>query len=104
MSDHLAAMFDLIVRRPFRRSAIDAAAGSDIRAKVAEFGVKFSVPFGGYKGRCLPWSPHLNWAEVFWFEYLRDYAQPMVHLAGKEVEFVLTYLSGVLEFVNGTLP
>ena len=96
------ALFDLISRRPFRRSAIDQESAQDVQAKIARYGVNFSVPFGGYKGSGLLCSPSLNWAEVVWMDYLRSYAEPMTRLVSTEIEFALTYLSGVLGFINLT--
>ena len=102
----MSSLIETIVRRPYRRSAVDESTQADIAEKVARAQeqcqpVKFSVPFGGYKLAHLPHSPHLNWAEVFWLNYLRDYAEPIAvsHPAG--VVFSFSYMSGVLSFING---
>jgi hypothetical protein len=73
----------------------------DIVNKISRNGVSFSLPSGGYKSRWLPYSPHINWAEVLWLDYLRQYAEPMIELSEQDIEFTLTYLSGVLGFING---
>ncbi|AWB33019.1 hypothetical protein [Orrella marina] len=101
-SANLVSLVNLITRRPYRRSAIVAETALDIQKKVTRYGVRFSVPFGGYKGLGLPDSPSLNWAEVAWLDYLRAYAEPMTRWVDTEIEFAFTYLSGVLSFINHT--
>lgn len=81
---------------------MDPATLQDIQAKITRNGLRFSVPFGGYKSRGLPCSPHINWAEVLWLDYLRQYAEPMVTWVNEDIEFALSYMSGVLQFINGT--
>ena len=98
-------LIQTILRRPYRRTAVDESTLQDIAKKAAmaqEQGkpLKFSVPFGGYKHSKIPYSPHLNWAEVFWLDYLRSYAEPIVKLHPAGVIFSLSYMSGVLNFIN----
>lgn len=102
MTDSSFVLLRLVTRRPFRRSAVDAVTVEDIATKIRSHGLRFSLPFGGYKARGLASSPRLNWAEVLWLDYLRSYAEPMTALVDEEIEFALTYLSGVLCFINGT--
>ncbi len=101
MPEAIDQLSRLITRRPFRRSAIDQLTLQDIVKKISRYGVRFSVPFGGYKSRWLPHSPHINWAEVLWLDYLRQYAEPMKAWVGQDIDFAFTYVSGVLGFVNG---
>lgn len=100
------ALLKLIVRRPFRRSQADNATQADIIGKLSQSlrdqqPIKFSVPFGGYKHPQLPHSPAINLAETFWLNYLRSYAEPMVALYPAGVTFSFTYMSGVIEAING---
>ena len=101
----LRTLHQLVVRRPFRRSRVDDETSQDIRNKLQrvteEQGpISFSVPFGGYKAPQLLHSPHLNWAEVFWLDYLRSYAQPLADLYAGGVVFSFSYMSGVLAVIN----
>ena len=102
MLESISQLSRLIARRPYRRSSIDDETLKDIVTKVSKYGVRFSVPFGGYKSNWLPRSPHINWAEILWLDYLRQYAEPMISLVEGDVEFAFTYMSGVLDFINGT--
>lgn len=95
----------LITARPWRRSAVDAATVAAITTRVRQAlrdgaPIEFSLPFGGYRSWRLPSSPNLDWAEVFWIRYLRGYADRLaaVHPAG--VRLSLTYVGGVLGWVN----
>lgn len=101
----LSKLIQTIIRKPYRRTAVDQSTLQDITIKVNAARKKceslsFSVPFGGYKHSDLPCSPHLNWAEVFWLDYLRSYAEPIVKLHPPGVVFSLSYMSGVLAFIN----
>lgn len=102
MPDSIHEILRLITRRPFRRSSINEDTRQDILKKISHHRVRFSIPFGGYKSRYLPGSPHINWAEVLWLDYLRQYAEPMIKWVNSDVEFAFTYMSGVLGFINGT--
>ncbi|RUO78387.1 NTP transferase domain-containing protein [Pseudidiomarina taiwanensis] len=102
----LDTLYKLIVRRPYRRSAVAKDLSDDIYRKLAaaiatQEPIKFSVPFGGYKHPDAPASPKPNLAETFWLEYLREYAAPLAELHTAGVEFTLTYTSGVIENING---
>lgn len=102
MPDSIHQLSRLITRRPFRRSSIDDDTLHDVVTKISRFGVRFSIPFGGYKSRWLPNCPHINWAEVLWLDYLRQYAEPMTSWIDQDIEFAFSYMSGVLGFINGT--
>jgi hypothetical protein len=102
MPDAIHQLSHLITRRPFRRSSLDDDTLQDIVTKVTRFGVRFSIPFGGYKSSWLPNSPHINWAEILWLDYLRHYAEPMLGWIDQDIEFAFSYMSGVLGFINGT--
>ncbi|WP_018387470.1 hypothetical protein [Ancylobacter sp. FA202] len=96
----------LICAKPWRRSRVDAATGSDIRAKVtaaraAGAPIEFAVPFGGYKGALQPSAPHPDWAELFWIGYLRRYAESFAAAHPAGVLFSLSYFHGVLGAING---
>ena len=100
------SLVELITRKPFRRTAVDADTLEDIKRKASmaqstASPLEFSLPFGGYKARDLPGGPHLNWAEVFWLEYLRRYATPLAEQHAPGVVISFSYVSGVLEFING---
>ena len=102
-------LFLLIVRRPFRRTAVDFATATDIRQKIdqaihSQQPIRFSLPFGGYKAAHLTHQPHLNWAEVFWLDYLRQYAEPLAQRCEQGVVFSFSYMSGVLPLMNQTDP
>lgn len=102
----MSKLVQAIVRRPYRRTAVDESTLQDIATKASLAQeqwkpLKFSVPFGGYKHINLPYSPHLNWAEVFWLDYLRSYAEPIAKLHPPGIVFSLSYMSGVLSFING---
>lgn len=102
MDDAVGKLSPLITRRPFRRSTVDQETLQDIIKKISHHGVRFSIPFGGYKSRWIPNSPNINWAEVLWLDYLRQYAEPMTAWVDYDIEFAFTYMSGVLGFINGT--
>ena len=102
MHEPIHQLFGLITRKPFRRSSIDEETTNDIFQKISRYGVQFSVPFGGYKSRWTPHSPSINWAEVLWLDYLRQYAEPMRCWIDQDIDFAFTYMSGVLSFINGT--
>jgi hypothetical protein len=95
----------LIVARPWRRSAVDPATAADIAAKVrravaAGAPIEFSLPFGGYRGWHLPSAPNLDWSEVFWIDYLRSFGQRFAALHPAGVRIALSYVGGVLAWVN----
>lgn len=103
-----------ITRRPFRRSATSAETYQDIVNKVrlaesTHMPLQFSVPFGAYKHHLAPMAPHINWAEIFWFDYLTQYANAIqqhvywLHPTANTPAVVIafTYTSGVLSFING---
>jgi len=101
----IAALVSAITARPWRRSAVDAATADDIARKVADAvaagrPLEFSVPFGGYKGWRLAAFPHADWAELFWIDYLRRYAERLAALHAPGVVVTLTCLRGVLGWVN----
>lgn len=98
-------IIQLIVARPWRRSAVDAATAADIARKVqaavtAGAPIEFSLPFGGYRGWQLPGAPDPDWAEVFWIDYLRSFAQRIAAEYPPGVQLALTYVGGVLGWVN----
>jgi hypothetical protein len=94
-----------IVARPWRRSAVDPATAADIDAKVrravvAGAPIEFSLPFGGYRGWHLPSAPDPDWSEVFWIDYLRSFGQRIAALHPAGVQFALSFVGGVLAWVN----
>jgi hypothetical protein len=95
----------IILARPWRRSAACEQTQMDIGKKVGRAiemrtPIEFSVPFGGYKGWRLYSSPHLDWAEVFWIDYLRSFAARIAALHNPGVIIYLTYIGGVLDWMN----
>ena len=95
----------LIAARPWRRSAVDAATAADMAAKVARAvaagaPIEFSLPFGGYRGWQLPSAPDPDWSEVFWIDYLRSFAERIVAVHPAGVRIALSYVGGVLGWVN----
>ncbi|MCX5969135.1 MAG: hypothetical protein NTV57_16185 [Cyanobacteria bacterium] len=105
MADQLTKLRQLAAARPWRRSALDPASASDLTAKLSlaveqQQPIRFSVPFGGYKGWRQPTAPWPNWAEVFWLAHLRRYGERLsaVHRPGMEIS--LSYCSGVLAAIN----
>lgn len=103
--DAVTALTSAITARPWRRSAVDSATLADIQRKVADAvetdsPLEFSVPFGGYKSWRLLSFPHLDWAELFWIDYLRRYAERLAALHAPGVVLSFTYLRGVLGWVN----
>lgn len=100
------AITQLICAKPFRRSAVDAATATDIQSKVetainSKQPIHFSVPFGGYKALHQPLAPHINWAEVFWLDYLRSYGRRIAAQHEPGVVFSFSYFSAVLDWLNG---
>jgi hypothetical protein len=98
-------LLQLATARPWRRSALDAASEQDLRSKLSaavrqQRPIRFSVPFGGYKGWRQATAPWPNWAEVFWLEHLRRYAERLQAVHGPGVEISLSYCSGVLGMIN----
>ncbi len=99
------AVVGLITARPWRRSAVDAATLAAISCKVRQAlrqdaPIEFSLPFGGYRSWRLPSYPHLDWAEVFWIRYLHAYARRIVAVHPAGVRISLSYVGGVLGWVN----
>lgn len=95
----------LILEKPWRRTAVSNETCLDIEDKVSlavRSGrpIEFSVPFGGYKSWRLPAFPHVDWAEIFWIDYLRSFAERISSLYAPGVVFYLTYVGGVLGWVN----
>ena len=104
-SANLQEITRLVVARPWRRTAVDAATLSDLQRKIGEAiqeerPIEFSLPFGGYKGWRTPCAPNLDWAEVFWLDYFRHYAERIVALHAPGVIVSLTCMRGVLEWIN----
>jgi len=100
-----AHILQLLAARPWRRSAVDPATAADLAAKVeravaAGAPIEFSLPFGGYRGCHLPSAPDPDWSEVFWIDYLRGFAQRIAAVHPTGVEICLTYVGGVLAWVN----
>jgi hypothetical protein len=96
---------EVVVARPWRRSAVDAATAADLEAKIqravdTEQPIAFSLPFGGYRGWQLPSAPYPDWAEVFWIDYLRSFAERITALHPAGVEISLSYVGGALDWVN----
>jgi hypothetical protein len=84
---------------------VDPATAADIAAKVgravvAGAPIEFSLPFGGYRGWQLPSAPDLDWSEVFWIDYLRSFGQRIAALHPAGVRIALSYVGGVLAWVN----
>lgn len=95
----------IIVARPWRRSAVDPATLIDIKRKVcnavfANHPIEFSVPFGGYKSWRLESAPHLDWAEVFWIDYLIQFSKRIEAVYPPGVIISFTFFSGLIEWVN----
>jgi hypothetical protein len=98
-------LLQLATARPWRRTALDPASAQDLRTKLTEAvlqqrPIRFSVPFGGYKGWRQATAPWPNWAEVFWLEHLRCYGERLQAVHGPGVEISLSYCSGVLGLIN----
>jgi hypothetical protein len=98
-------IIQLLLARPWRRSAVDAATVADLTRKVrdavaAARPLDFSLPFGGYRGSHLASAPDPDWAEVFWVDYLRSYAQRIAAVHPPGVRIALSYVGGVLGWVN----
>jgi hypothetical protein len=98
-------LLQLATARPWRRSAVDAASAQDLRTKltrtvIQQQPIRFSVPFGGYKGWRQASAPWPNWAEVFWLEHLRGYGERLQAVHAPGVEISLSYCSGVLGLIN----
>jgi hypothetical protein len=94
-----------ILARPWRRTSACKITLNTINAKVQssiEAGdpIEFSIPFGGYKSWRQSSFPHLDWAELFWVDYLRSYAERMAKLHAPGVVISLSYVGGVLEWMN----
>ena len=70
------------------------------RAVVAGAPIEFSLPFGGYRGWHLPSAPDPDWSEVFWIDYLRSFGQRIAALHPAGVQIALSYVGGVLAWVN----
>ena len=105
---HTAAVDDIVrrvVAKPWWRTAVDAPTLEDITSKIRDAvsrdrPVEFAIPFGGYKGWRLASFPHLDWAEVFWLDYLRRYAERIVAIHRPGVVISFTHTSGVLKWAN----
>ena len=94
-----------IAARPWRRSAVDRATVADMDTKVNRAvatgePIEFSLPFGGYRGWHLPSAPDLDWAEVFWIDYLRSFGQRIAALHPPGVRISLSYVGGVMGWMN----
>jgi hypothetical protein len=94
-----------VAARPWRRTALDDASQRDAlmkieRAQAQGSPLEFSLPFGGYKGPRTPSAPHLDWAEVFWLDYLRRYAAGIAALHPPGVVISLSCMTGVLPWIN----
>lgn len=104
-SDPLTTLRQLAAARPWRRSTLDPASAADLTAKLAlaveaQQPIRFSVPFGGYKGWRQATAPWPNWAEVFWLAHLRRYGERLSAVHRPGVEISLSYCSGVLAAIN----
>jgi hypothetical protein len=102
-------LLELILSRPWRRSSVDAQTCADIKAKLhraisMDLPIEFSLPFGGYKSWRQPSFPHVDWAEVFWLDYLSRYAQRLCEFHPPGVHLSFTHTAGVLEWINGVTP
>ncbi|MFN9547021.1 MAG: hypothetical protein ACK6AD_08130 [Cyanobacteriota bacterium] len=98
-------IIQLVAARPWRRSAVDPATATDMATKVQHAvatgaAIEFSLPFGGYRGWHLPSAPDPDWSEVFWLDYLRGFAERIVAVHPPGVRIALTYVGGVLGWVN----
>ncbi len=98
-------LLQLAAARPWRRSALDPASALDLRSKLAfavqaGLPIRFSVPFGGYKGWRQASAPWPDWAEVFWLAHLRRYGRRLSALHAPGVEIRLSHCSGVLATIN----
>ncbi|VCU70725.1 hypothetical protein PIGHUM_02801 [Pigmentiphaga humi] len=99
------ALLQAVLARPWRRSAACSATVDDLRRKLAAAcadgqPLVFTLPFGGYKSWRLAGAPDMDWAELFWIDYLRHYAARLAALHPPGVELHFTYLHGVLGWVN----
>jgi hypothetical protein len=102
-------LVQIILARPWRRSAVDPATLFDIKSKVCKavsggLPIEFSVPFGGYKSWRLASAPHLDWAEVFWIDYLIQFSKRIEKVYPPGVTLSFTYFSGLMEWVNHLPP
>lgn len=106
--ERMASVDDLLIlvlARPWRRTAASNNTITDIREKLrhsvsARCPVEFAVPFGGYKGWRQNAFPHLDWAELFWIDYLRSYAERIAACHAPGVVISFSYTSGVMEWIN----
>jgi hypothetical protein len=99
-------IYDCVMQGSYRRSSASEATRKDALRKLARATeerrpVEFSVPFGCYKHWRSPSAPGVDWAEVFWILYLRDYASMMCAIYDPGVTITLSYCTlGVAE-ANG---
>ena len=98
-------MFEIVTRKRFRRTKLDAESRADITAKVGAAldrgaPIEFAIPFGAYKHWLLPTYPYPDWAEVFNLKHLIAFAGPIAQSYPPGVVLNYTYTSGVIEKVS----
>lgn len=99
----------LILAKPWRRTSVSDSTRLSTFKKIscaitARQPIEFSVPFGGYKSWRLPVFPHIDWAEVFWIAYLRNYSIRLAGIYTPGVIISLSYVGGVLDWLNKYPP
>lgn len=91
---------EILTRSSFRRTSLDAASLSDVRAEVESQmssgePIKLCVPFGGYKSWRVSTAPLPDWAEVFALNHLCKYIFALAaYPGGATLEF--SYCSNVI--------
>lgn len=99
----------LLTSKPWRRTSVNDETATDIQAKVAHAmataqPIRLAVPFGGYKSWRARTFPHIDWAEVFWLDYLYRYSRRLVEVYKPGVEISLSYTGGILSWMNDLPP
>lgn len=94
-----------VLAKPWRRTSVDNETEADIRKKVTSAvrqsePIRFALPFGGYKGWRARSFPHIDWAEVFWLEYLFKFGTRIAGIYSPGVEIALSYTGGILTWMN----
>lgn len=98
-----------ILAKPWRRTSVDIETEADVRRKVTSAiresePIRFALPFGGYKGWRARSFPHIDWAEVFWLEYLFKFGTRIAGIYSPGVEITLSYTGGILTWMNNLPP
>ena len=89
----------------FRKSKLDQHTLELIRANViaavkSKKPIKFSVPFGAYKGWKLPTHPETDWAEVFNIRHMINYMLPIAQVYQEGVIIYYTYQDDIMHKIS----